>query len=224
MKRYLLFLSICLVALAVRGQSPRQYSTYYYQRASLFRVLPVTSDDIVFVGSSITDGAEWYELFHDSRVKNRGISGDTTYGVYDRLDDILTGHPAQMFLMVGTNNIPLGESVDSIAAGVRRIIRKARRLSPRTQILLQSILPVTPHYVKFQGHTARWKMIPDINRALCEVAREEQVTYIDLFTSFADEAGQMRLSYTNDGLHLLGPGYLLWKSIVQPYLKKKDDE
>ncbi|MBP1593768.1 MAG: sialate O-acetylesterase, partial [Bacteroidetes bacterium] len=25
--------------------------------------------------------------------------------------------------------------------------------------------------------------------------------------------------YTNDGLHLLGPGYLLWKEVLKPYMK-----
>lgn len=27
--------------------------------------------------------------------------------------------------------------------------------------------------------------------------------------------------YTNDGLHLLGKGYLLWREIILPYLQEK---
>ncbi|MGL5562350.1 MAG: sialate O-acetylesterase, partial [Tannerellaceae bacterium] len=41
------------------AQEARKYSTYYYQRATLFEQLPITSKDIVFVGNSITDGGEW---------------------------------------------------------------------------------------------------------------------------------------------------------------------
>lgn len=31
----------------------------------------------------------------------------------------------------------------------------------------------------------------------------------------------MKPEYTNDGLHLLGKGYILWKEIISPYLKSK---
>ena len=50
--------------------------------------------------------------------------------------------------------------------------------------------------------------------------QKEKVKYIDLFTHFVDDNGQMKPEYTNDGLHLLGKGYMLWKEIITPYLKK----
>lgn len=31
----------------------------------------------------------------------------------------------------------------------------------------------------------------------------------------------MNIEYTNDGLHLLGKGYLKWVDIVKPYINKK---
>ena len=71
------------------------------------------------------------------------------------------------------------------------------------------------------GFTADCKIvfpIPQINEALRQVAENEKVTYIDLFSHFADEQGQMKAAYTNDGLHLLGSGYLLWKEILTPYI------
>ena len=49
------------------------FSTYYHQRVSLFRTLPQTKGDIIFLGNSITDGGEWGEMFADLKVKNRGI-------------------------------------------------------------------------------------------------------------------------------------------------------
>ena len=70
----------------------------------------------------------------------------------------------------------------------------------------------------FTGHTSRWQMIPQINALIEKLAREEGVTYIDLFSRFADGQGQMKREYTNDGLHLLGKGYMLWKEIVESYL------
>lgn len=212
---------LCLwVGIGAFAQKEGKYSTYYYQRASLFEVLPVDSDDILFVGNSITDGGEWCELFQNPNVKNRGISGDTTQGVYDRLDALLKGTPAQIFLLIGINNVPRGESADSIAAGIRRIVQRIRQESPATEVLVQSVLPVTPQYGKFDGHTSRWQLVPEINRRVRRLAQEEKVTYIDLFSHFADAEGKMKPEYTNDGLHLKGNGYLLWKEVVQPFLKK----
>ena len=64
------------------------FSTYYHQRVSHFRTLPITKNDIIFVGNSISDGAEWSELFSNSQIKNRGISGDFSAGVLNRIDEI----------------------------------------------------------------------------------------------------------------------------------------
>lgn len=41
-----------------------------------------------------------------------------------------------------------------------------------------------------------------------------------LFEKFVNDEGKMNVKYTNDGLHLLGEGYMLWKSIVEPYIRK----
>lgn len=220
MKKTFLLLFTWLTAITIYAQQDKtpKYSTYYYQRASLFESLPVTSDDIIFIGNSITDGGEWYELFNNPHVKNRGISGDTTQGVFDRLDAIVKGKPAKIFLMIGINNVPQNESADDIAAGIRRIVQKIKQVSPETQVHVQSLLPVTTYYNMFQGHTSQWKRIPEINQKIQKMTEEEQVQYIDLFSHFVDSDGQMQKQYTNDGLHLLGKGYLLWKEIITPYL------
>ena len=75
MKKIFFLVVILTLSLLCRAQE-RKYSTFYYQRATLFEELPVTSSDIIFLGNSITNGAEWAELFKNKHVKNRGISGD----------------------------------------------------------------------------------------------------------------------------------------------------
>ena len=52
-------------------------------------MLPLHSSDIVFLGNSITDGCEWAELFENRHVKNRGISGDRSGWLLERLDSII---------------------------------------------------------------------------------------------------------------------------------------
>lgn len=216
----LLFISL-IFSLFALGQTEKKYSTYYYQRVTLFEQLPISSDDILFIGNSITDGGEWSELFQNPHIKNRGISGDTTWGVYDRISILLKGKPAQIFLMVGINNAPKGESPESIAKDIQHIIQKIKKESPNTEILVQSLLPVTTKYNMFLEHTSRWELIPYINQAILRITKQENIKYIDLFSFFVNNDGQMKPEYTNDGLHLLGKGYILWKEIISPYLKSK---
>lgn len=221
MKKFVFFMTILAVALACHAQE-RKYSTFYYQRATLFEELPITSKDIVFLGNSITNGAEWGELFNNKHVKNRGISGDICMGVYDRLDAVLKGKPAKIFLLIGINDVNRGTSADTIVGRIRMIAQKIKTDSPKTKLYLQSVLPVTDHYKMFQGHTSRWQVVPEINKGLIRLAKEIGVTYIDLYSHFVDEkTGKMNTEYTNDGVHLLGKGYSKWAEIVKPYIGKK---
>lgn len=222
MKRIFLFSLLFLLCSGYGFSQEKKYSTFYYQRASLFEALPVHSNDIVFLGNSITNGCEWSELFADSRVKNRGISGDIAAGVYDRLDPILKGKPAKIFLLIGINDVARGTSADSIVYQIGRIVEKIRKESPATHLYLQSLLPVTDHYKLFEGHTSRGRLVPVINEQLKQLAAREQITYIDLYARFVDPStGQMNIAYTNDGLHLLGKGYLIWRDLVKPYIDEK---
>jgi hypothetical protein len=83
---------------------------------------------------------------------------------------------------------------------------------------VQSILPVNDAFKKFAGHTGKAAQIIYVNEQLKEQAASKQYIFIDLHTSFCDAEGKLDARYTNDGLHLLGEGYLLWKHIVYPYL------
>lgn len=199
----------------------QKYSAFYYQRATLFEELPVTSKDIIFLGNSITNGGEWAELLNNKHVKNRGISGDVCMGVYDRLDAILKGKPAKIFLLIGINDVSRGTPADTIVNRIGKIVKKIKKNSPKTKLYLQSILPVTDHYKMFGNHTKHWQMVKGINEKLAELAESEKVTYIDLYSHFVDSVtGKMNVLYSNDGLHLLGKGYLKWAEIVKPYVLK----
>lgn len=204
----------------IRAQE-NKYSTFYYQRATLFEELPVTSDDIIFLGNSITNGAEWAELLGNNHVKNRGISGDVCMGVYDRLSPILRGKPAKIFLLIGINDVSARLPADTIVRRIGKIVHKIKCDSPTTRLYLQSLLPVTDYYKKFSGHTSHPEIIPVINAGIKEIADREGVVYIDLYSGFVDgETGKMNIGYTNDGLHLLGKGYLKWVEIIKSYVEE----
>ena len=218
-KSLLLFI---IVGLSFNITAQNKYSTFYYQRASLFEKLSVHSKDIIFLGNSITNGAEWAELFQNKKVKNRGISGDICEGVFDRLTPVTKGKPHKIFLMIGINDMARGTSVDSITAATLKIIRKIQSESPRTRIYLQSILPVNDSFGMFQGHMKRKADIKPLNGKLEQLSKTEEITFINLYSHFViPDTELMNPAYTNDGLHLTGEGYIKWVEIVKPYLKAK---
>lgn len=214
------FTFLWIVALVwTAGAQQEKYSTFYYQRATLFEKLPVTSSDIVFLGNSITNGAEWGELFRNPHVKNRGISGDIAEGVYDRLGAITKGKPKKIFLLIGINDVARGTSADTIVKRIGKIVRRIKEETPRTKIYIQSLLPVNDQFGKFGEHTSRGNVVLEVNRQLVQLAKDEVVTYIDLYSHFKNKDDEkLNPEYTNDGLHLLGNGYMHWKKIVEKYI------
>ena len=226
--KFKLFLLSTVLLLATRGfaQIPMnidstkyivlgKYGTYYDQRVLLFESMPTSTSDIIFLGNSITDGAEWSEIFQNPNCKNRGISGDIIPGVLNRLSLVTEGQPTMVFLMIGTNDMAQGADNDSIARGVRTIVQRIKAESPDTHIVVQSILPVNDCYRMYSGHTKRWKDVAIINRMLRTMAIEEGVDYLDLYHPFVNEEGKLDRYYSNDGLHLNGKGYKLWKGIIE---------
>lgn len=198
----------------------QKHSTFYYQRASLFEVLPTSKSDIIFLGNSITNGGEWAELLGNQHAKNRGISGDTTQGVLDRLSTITKGKPSKIFLLIGANDLSRGKSVDEVAKNVEKIVERVKRESPATKLYVQSVFPVNPKFNKFLGHMNRQKDIAVLNAKIKAIAARHGVTYIDVYKSLViPSTDVMNPEYTNDGLHLLGKGYLKWVEVLKPYLK-----
>ena len=207
-------LAFIMLSPCAKAQITGKYGTYYDQRELLFESLPTSGSDIIFLGNSITDGGEWCELFGNANCKNRGISGDITLGVLNRLETITKGQPAMVFLMIGTNDMDRGFSNDTIAMNVRKIVQRIKAESPRTKIIVQSILPTNDCYGLFTGHTKRWRDVALVNDMLKTMTEEEDVTYLDLYSLMANEEGKMSAEYSNDGLHLNGEGYKVWKAAV----------
>lgn len=198
----------------------QKHSTFYYQRATLFEVLPTSKSDIIFLGNSITNGGEWAELLRNPHAKNRGISGDTTQGVLDRLSTITKGKPSKIFLLIGTNDLSRGKSVDEVAKNVAKIVERVKRESPKPKLYVQSVFPVNPKFNKFLGHMNRQKDIAALNAKIKAIAARHGVTYIDVYKSLViPSTDVMNPEYTNDGLHLLGKGYQKWVDVLKPYLK-----
>lgn len=196
-----------------------KYYPYWHQKETHFRSLPNEANEIIFLGDSITDGCNWSEMFHDLRIKNRGISADITDGVLDRLDEVVESKPLKIFLMIGVNDLARGKTVDHIVRNIERILDTIQKETPRTEIYLESLLPVNPVFELAKNHTNKTAEIIAINTDLKKMAKDRKLTFVDLHSLFKTESDMLNPEYTNDGLHLTGKGYLVWKSAIERYLR-----
>ena len=209
-------LNIC-IAQTNRVDSSR-FSVYYWHSKDMFDNLPDISDEIIFLGNSITDGAEWFELLSNSKCLNRGISGDVVDGVLLRLDAITRCKPGKVFLMIGVNDLAKGETNEFIISKILEIAKRIKSESPETALYIQSILPVNPNSGMFKNHTDKGDNIIYINSELKAMADSNAYNYIDLHSSFTDSNGFLKMSFTLDGLHLNYKAYKAWSEIIKTYI------
>jgi len=196
----------------------RKYSDHYYNRKSIFASQPDTKNEIIFLGNSITEGGDWKGLFPDINAVNRGISGDVTDGILNRLDEVTSSQPKKIFLMIGTNDLARGRSVQYVSDHCRKIIENILRKSPNTELYIQSVLPTNPNIGgRFSGHKSKKNEILAVNKKLKAMSIELKIKYIDLHGPFSNSKGFLKSKYTHDGLHLSDAGYGKWKSFIQRY-------
>ncbi len=217
---YLLIFALFMTQLGFSQEASVPTSVYYERKADLFRYLPNGPNEIILLGNSITDGGNWSELIPDPRVINRGISADVTRGILNRLDEILESKPLKIFLLIGINDLAKGASQENILQNIQSFIQQTQAESPRTQIYIQSVLPVNPAYDKYPKHVSKSSEIVPLNMALVQLCKKYHINYIDLYTKFSDNKGHLIKDYTNDGLHLSGRGYLVWSKILTRYISE----
>lgn len=213
--------TLVLLTLSSYSQRVAWDSTYrpegYHQRLAQFRMLPDSKKDIIFLGNSLTAGVEWQELLGNPHVRNRGISGDITFSLLARLDEVSQGRPAKVFILIGINDVGMGIPDSIITRNHRRIVQYLKATSPHTQIYLQTLLPLNRDFEKFAGQYDKGGQIARVNNGLKEIAQEEHVELIDLHSRFMDATGKLAATFTYDGLHLTMEGYRHWVSVLREY-------
>lgn len=183
---------------------------HYAVRVGQFKNEHVETGKIIFLGDSITEGGQWRKLLDNDNVINRGISGDVTFGVLKRLDDIMLQKPAKIFILIGVNDIGKDIPDEVIVDNCRKIVKRLQEESPSTEIYVQSILPVNPAFPGFPQHYDKEYHIIHTNHLLQMVAKKMKCHFINLFPVFMDKQQRLSKELSYDGLHLNGEGYAVW--------------
>lgn len=185
---------------------------FYRMRKSIFQIMPIDSNAIYFVGTSITGNCDWSELFSNSHIKNRGIGGDLISGVANRIDEILISRPKKIFLEIGINDLEQQRTVPEIIGDYEQLIDHIRKVSPFTELYVESILPTFNNYYRSNSDIAK------INNSLIEIAKVNGVVYIDLNSCLKSSKDELDSQYSLDGFHLNGKGYLVLKKELDKYI------
>lgn len=223
MKHFFYILGFICVSIVTKAQQSydSSFRFYYYdQKLSMFEQMPTSKNCIVWLGDSITDGGEWSELFPNYNTMNRGISSDNTFGILNRLHEVIRRKPKKVFILIGINDISKNISDDVILRNYRNIVDSLQLQTPVTKIYVQSILPTNNKYTQFKNHQNKTEHILYINQALKKLCEERNIHYVNLYDAFLDGEQKLNPLYTNDGLHLTGEGYRRWKEVLmtQKYL------
>src|SRR5262245_32763349 len=182
---------------------------YYRTRLDFFRQT-VGDADVVMLGDSITEGIDWHELFPDVRILNRGIAGDTSAGVLNRLDEVIGRRPKTVFLMIGSNDLQAGVPISVTRANVGSII------AALTEKPMRGVLQYRVYGVRCSASGLNDR-VSELNRSFADLCGLPSVSCLDLNRVLAD-GGALSPSLTFDGLHLNTAGYLAWKREISALL------
>jgi lysophospholipase L1-like esterase len=201
--------------------SNRSFLLNHYIEKSEYESLSISNKSIVFFGDSLTDFGQWNEELKRPNVVNRGISGDTTTGLLDRLSEIVKGKPNKLFIMIGVNDLIAGITPETIISNYEKIVGTIQTQSPNTNIYVQSILPVNEKMYHKNYPSQRPVTNADIeslNSLLKKLSHKKEVHYVNLHPSFVNN-GMLIPEYTVDGVHLNGSGYKVWTKIIKKYVQ-----
>ncbi|MGH4139689.1 GDSL-type esterase/lipase family protein [Clostridium sp.] len=188
-------------------------SSYYNDKVNSFKNIK-KSNEIIFLGDSLTDYCNWNIAFNNTSIRNLGISGDTTSGVLNRLNDIYILKPKKLFIMIGINDLSSGKSKEDIINNYTNIVKDIQSNNINTNIFIQSILPISRQIVKKDEINNN---VAELNSELKDIAEKLNVNYINLYDLFR-KGNELNNDYAIDGLHLNNAGYLVWKKAIEKYV------
>ncbi|MBO4812180.1 MAG: serine acetyltransferase [Prevotella sp.] len=183
----------------------------------------IDSTTIVMLGNSLTEnGKDWAQRIGTTqRIVNRGIIGDNTVGMTQRLYQITPYNPKAIFLMAGINDMVGNTTAEQVAQHVITLIEAIRRQAPQTQLFVQSILPIDETEGRWKTLAGRTDDIPFANMLIKAYCETHDLVFVDIFHRMTrGRSNQLRAELSGDGLHLSEQGYRVWAFELKKYLNK----
>ena len=193
-----------------RDETEKMIREYYAAKLETYREENEKYDDyevdVAFIGDSLTDGYDLKTYYPDLLTANRGIGGETTHGLEDRLGiSLYELKPKVAVMLIGGNNLDtMLDNYESILIGIRDNL-------PETKVILLSLTSMGKTLAE------KNKIAAYNNVTVKKLADKYGFAYVDLYTPLFDEVtGEINSLYTTDGAHLTHEGYTVFTSTVTP--------
>lgn len=181
----------------------------------------------IFIGDSFfqfwrdgTAGASFTKDFEGKNVVNLGINGTTTHHWRAIMADYLVKNvvsPKNFIVNIGINNVDdLSEDGKNGGKNVRMLLEDIHEAFPEANIYYFSVTRCS------KGAFAKlWEHHDGINTYLKDnfFPNAPYTTYLDANEIFGEDYAKYRM---DDGLHLNGRGYIIFKSLISEYVEIDD--
>ena len=229
-KRYLIPLCavvLALIALAVvyfaiilpekREEERRNeiFRGYYNAKLEQYALENAKYDDyevdVAFIGDSLTDGYDLSTYYPQYVTANRGIGGDTTYGLQERLQVSLYDlKPKVVVMLIGANNM------DTMLQNYESILQDLKQNLPESKIVLLSLTAMGGEHWGRKNQLAAYN-----NVSIKLLAERYDYEFVDLYSVLYDVSiGEVYEGYTTDGGHFTPLGYSIVTAEITPVLKE----
>lgn len=132
-------------------------------------------------------------------LENEGAVGESTRGMLRRFDYAVTRHqPNIVVIWGGLNDVASGISPKNVVENLRSIAEKVRQIGA---------IPVLCHLTPVVAKIDFLQIIQETNKLISDMALNEKIMLVDLYTPLADDDGLLKKEYNNDGAHLNNEGY-----------------
>ena len=196
----------------VEGRPDNVFSAWLATGETASRALPHEHPRVLFVGDSITQWwqlfgrASWNRSFAPLGAADDGVVGDTTSNVLARIyaGQLPRTSPRVIVLMIGTNNLSLGQSPAEIVRGAETVMASLHARLPKSRMVVLGVLP------RGTASDPMRASVTEINRLLRRDLGVSWASYVDVGTQLLEPDGRFRPgSMLPDLTHPSATGYAL---------------
>jgi beta-glucosidase len=185
--------------------------------------LRLGSANVLLLGDSILDNFTngvglpvWKQYFAPIGAANFAVGGITTRQVLwqVRAGQVAGLRPKVVILLVGTNNLGLGQSPADTATAITTIVGEIGAQLPNTRILLLGVLP--------RGQTPADPLrsaAAQVNARIARLADGRRVRYLDPGAALLQPNGTIAPQVMPDFLHPSLAGYRMFTTAIWPTLQ-----
>ena len=167
--------------------------------------------DVAFLGDSLTDGYDLSKYYPQFTTANRGIGGETTFGLESRMElSVYELKPKVVVMLIGGNNL------NTMFDNYEHILKGLKDNLPNTKIILLSLTNMGQDWGK-GNELAAYN-----NVKIKKLAEKYGFAFVDLYSPLMNlKTGEIYPEYTTDGGHLTEKGYEVLTKQITPVLEEE---